>query len=305
MTIQQGRLEPGPSPAEPRLSGPDHTPTTAMPVTTAAYATRPYAGDARAESTPSVQALYAPRQSPQGPSASPSQRPGASLSPAPSSARHPGRRRRRRAGIIVALAGTAAAGVMAAAGIASGLFSYDAPERDRALPDDVRASAPDTSPDGEASPVEPSGAGGGGAPAPAPSGGAPSQDPPKSPSSSPSPSQSSGSPSASPSATPTQGTPSASASGGPAVGAEGADDSRLVVPKTLRLGDDDPEVTELQLRLRQLGIYNGDIDESYDSQVEQAVVLYQNSRGITKDKEEPGVYGPVTRERLESETKEP
>ncbi|UUU21653.1 peptidoglycan-binding domain-containing protein [Streptomyces sp. DSM 40750] len=76
-------------------------------------------------------------------------------------------------------------------------------------------------------------------------------------------------------------------------------------PKTLRLGDDDPEVTELQLRLGQLGLYNGDIDESYDSQVEQAVIFYQNSRGITKDKEEPGVYGLVTRKRLESETKKP
>ncbi|WP_371580656.1 peptidoglycan-binding protein [Streptomyces sp. NBC_01314] len=78
-----------------------------------------------------------------------------------------------------------------------------------------------------------------------------------------------------------------------------------MVPKTLRLGDDDPEVTELQLRLRQLGIYNGDIDESYDSQVEQAVLVYQSSRGITKDQDEQGVYGLVTRERLESETKRP
>ncbi|UUU34276.1 peptidoglycan-binding protein [Streptomyces sp. CA-210063] len=206
----------------------------------------------------------------------------------------------------MALAATAAAGAMATAAFASGLFSYDAPERDHALPDDVRASAPDTSPDGEASPVEPSGEGGGGAPAAAPSSDAPPPSPRKSPSSSPSPARSSGSPSASASATPTQSTPSAGASdGSSAAGAEGADDSRLVVPKTLRLGDDDPEVTELQLRLRQLGLYNGDIDESYDSQVQQAVTFYQNSRGITQDREEPGVYGLVTRERLESETKEP
>lgn len=223
------------------------------------------------------------------------------------SAGRSGRRRRRRAGLVVALAGTAAAGVMAAAGFASGLFSYDTPERNRALPDDLRASAPDTSPDGEASPVEPSREGGGGAPAPAPPGGsAASPSPTKSPSPSPSPSQASGSPSPSASPDPTQSGPSAGAStGSSAAGADEAGDSRLVVPKTLRLGDDDPEVTELQLRLRQLGIYNGDIDESFDSQVEQAVLVYQTSRGIAKDMEEPGVYGLVTREQLESETKTP
>ncbi|MFF5365006.1 peptidoglycan-binding protein [Streptomyces scabiei] len=224
-----------------------------------------------------------------------------------------GRRRRRRAGLVVVLAGTAAAGVMAAAGFASGLFSYNAPERDRALPDDLRASAPDASPDGEASPAGPSGEGGGtggGAPAPAPPGGGAagtSASPSRSPSPSPSPSEASGSPSPSVSAEPTQSDePGAGAStGSSATGSDGAKDSRIVAPKTLRPGDDDPEVTELQLRLRQLGIYSGDIDDDYDSQVEQAVLLYQSSRGITKDQDEPGVYGLVTRERLESETKEP
>lgn len=370
LTIQRGRVEPETGPADPGTSGPDHTPTIAMPVTTAATATRPNAADVRmfeqleAETgedgpgtSPSGE-LFPTRQSPTSPYAPPSPyssstspaspasvpsvpsplaggpsvpaspsalgststtpeptsmalgpfaspaSSGPSASPASPSARHPRRRRRHRTGIVVTLAGTAAAGVMAAAGIASGLFSYDAPERNRALPDDVRASAPDTSPDGEASPVEPSGAGG--APAAAPSSDAPPPSTTKSPSSSPSPARSSGSPSASASATPTQSTPSPSASGGSsAADAEGPDDSRLAVPKTLRLGDNDPEVTQLQLRLRQLGLYNGDIDENYDSQVEQAVIFYQNSRGITKDKEEPGVYGLATRERLESETKKP
>ncbi|MEU1551249.1 peptidoglycan-binding domain-containing protein [Streptomyces scabiei] len=232
-------------------------------------------------------------------------------SPKPSAGR-PGRRRRRRAGLVVVLAGTAAAGVMAAAGFASGLFSYNAPERDRALPDDLRASAPDASPDGEASPVGPSGegGGGGGAPAPAPPGGgagAATASPSRSPSPSPSPSEASGSPSPSVSAEPTQSdAPGAGAStGASATGSDGSKDSRKVAPKTLRPGDDDPEVTELQLRLSQLGIYTGDIDDNYDSQVEQAVLVYQSSRGITKDQDEPGVYGLVTRERLESETKEP
>lgn len=226
--------------------------------------------------------------------------PPSSAPPASRPSRAP--RRRRRPGLVVALVGTAAAGVMAAAGIASGLFSYDAPERDGALPEDVRASAPDTSADGDATPVEPSEeAAGGGAPAPAPPGGAP-QSKPTSPS--PSPSQTSASPSASPSPSPTEASPSA----GPSDKSSAADadeaDSQLGVPKTLRLGDDDPEVTELQLRLRQLGLYNGDIDQSFDRQVEQAVRTYQSTRGITKD-DEPGVYGLATRSRLESETKEP
>ncbi|WP_086764995.1 peptidoglycan-binding domain-containing protein, partial [Streptomyces griseiscabiei] len=64
-------------------------------------------------------------------------------------------------------------------------------------------------------------------------------------------------------------------------------------------------VTELQLRLRQLGFYDGDIDQNFDSRVEQAVLDYQDDRGITKGMDEPGVYGLITRERLESETKEP
>ncbi|MFE7841595.1 peptidoglycan-binding protein [Streptomyces sp. NPDC057474] len=276
----------------------------------------PGRGGYGASSTSSTQTLFPTPPSP-SPYASPSSErsplSGPSLpatSPASPSSGHSGRRRRRRTGLVVALAGAAAAGVMAAAGLASGLFSYDAPERDRALPDDLRASAPDTSPDGEASPVEPSGEGKGGAPGPAPTGGgAASPRPTKSPSPSPSPSQTSGSPSASASADPTESAPSASASSGSsgssAAGADEADDSRLVTPKALRLGDDDPEVTELQLRLRQLGIYNGDIDENFDSQVEQAVLFYQSTRGITKDQDEPGVYGLVTRERLESETKEP
>uniref|UniRef100_UPI001F096155 peptidoglycan-binding domain-containing protein n=1 Tax=Streptomyces scabiei TaxID=1930 RepID=UPI001F096155 len=122
-----------------------------------------------------------------------------------------------------------------------------------------------------------------------------------------SPSEASGSPSPSVSAEPTQSAaPGADAStGASATGSDGSKDSRKAAPKTLRPGDDDPEVTELQLRLSQLGIYTGDIDDNYDSQVEQAVLVYQSSRGITKDQDEPGVYGLVTRERLESETKEP
>lgn len=313
--VELGDEDDGPGGTWPGGPGPGRASTIAMPVTTAATSTpsTPSATSTRALfSTPAPTTPYAsPTASvassgPSGPSTS-LDSPASPSAAGESVHRRP--RRRRRTGLVVALAGTAAAGVMAAAGFASGLFSYDTPERDRALPDDLRASAPDTSPDGEASPVEPSGKGGGRAPAPAPpggGGGAGAPSPTKSPSPSPSPSEASGSPSPSVSAGPTQSSPGASAStGSSAAGADESDDSRLVVPKTLRLGDDDPEVTELQLRLRQLGIYNGDIDESYDSQVEQAVLVYQSSRGITKDQDEQGVYGLVTRERLESETKRP
>ncbi|MBD9727797.1 peptidoglycan-binding domain-containing protein [Streptomyces caniscabiei] len=293
---------------------PDRTPTTAMPMTTATAAMPVATGTTTAATGTTAPGGPNPWRSPvAGPTTSaapttPFPSP-SSPSSVPSAGRSRGRRRRR-TGLMVALAGTAAAGVMAAAGFASGLFSYEAPERDRALPDDLRASVPDTSPDGEASPVKPSGegGGGGGAPAPAPSsgGGAGSPSPTKESSPSPSPSKPSGSPSPSVSPSPGRSAPSAGAStGSSAAGANEADDSRLVVPKTLRVGDDDPEVTELQLRLRQLGIYTGDIDQNFDDQVEQAVIVYQNTRGITKDKEEPGVYGLVTRQRLETETKEP
>ncbi|WP_179202856.1 peptidoglycan-binding domain-containing protein [Streptomyces griseiscabiei] len=76
-----------------------------------------------------------------------------------------------------------------------------------------------------------------------------------------------------------------------------------MVPKTLRLGDDDPEVTELQLRLAQTGVYTGDADGDYDREVQSAVRGYQLTRVLLAD--ESGVYGEATRASLESETSEP
>ncbi|MBZ3903413.1 peptidoglycan-binding domain-containing protein [Streptomyces griseiscabiei] len=316
----QGRPGGPPHPTAPGgdTPGPDQASTIALPVTTAAPGTA--ATTALTPLTPPTTAL--PTTAATGPDPASGRtfgrrggRPGWARDPGGSGSRSAGRaastatarRRRRRAGLVIALAGTAATAVMAAAGFASGLFSYNAPERDRALPDDLRASVPDTSPDGAASPVEPSAKGGGEAPAPVPpDGGAASPSPSRTASSSPSPTEPSGSPSASASASPSPSAPSASAStGSSAAGADESNNSRLVVPKTLRLGDDDPEVTELQLRLRQLGFYDGDIDQNFDSRVEQAVLDYQDDRGITKGMDEPGVYGLITRERLESETKEP
>ncbi|GHE28826.1 peptidoglycan-binding domain-containing protein [Streptomyces capitiformicae] len=282
LTIQLRRVEPSPS-----RTAPDHAETLAMRVATPMTATKPDAADVR---------LF--QEQGQRP------RPTIPFPPASPPARPPRGRRRRPKALVVALAGTAAAGVMAAAGLASALFSYDAPKRSSALPDDVRASAPDTSPDGDSTPVEPTGEAGSEAHAPAPPISAPPPSPTKSPS--PSPSQTSASPSPSTSASPTQSAPSAGASGrASASGVEEDAGKRAMAPKTLRLGDEDPEVTELQLRLRQLGIYNGDIDESFDTQVEQAVIAYQINRSIPEDKDERGVYGLTTRAQLESETKEP
>ncbi|MGW3492141.1 peptidoglycan-binding domain-containing protein [Streptomyces sp. NPDC001020] len=73
--------------------------------------------------------------------------------------------------------------------------------------------------------------------------------------------------------------------------------------QVLRLGSQGPEVTGLQLRLRQLNLYTGPAHGNYNKKVEWAVSAYQSARGITQD--EPGVYGPATRAQLESETREP
>ncbi|MCT7356654.1 peptidoglycan-binding protein, partial [Streptomyces sp. 15-116A] len=93
--------------------------------------------------------------------------------------------------------------------------------------------------------------------------------------------------------------------GAAADSAEGADDGdgeREAPAPTLRRGDRGDEVTELQLRLRQLYLYNDDIDGHFNRRVEDALTTYQWSRGLH---EELGVYGPETRRMLESETREP
>lgn len=62
-------------------------------------------------------------------------------------------------------------------------------------------------------------------------------------------------------------------------------------------------MTELQLRLRQLYLYNGQADGTFSGEVEDALRNYQWSRGTTSDG--LGVYGPATRKALESETNTP
>ncbi|MFH9707167.1 peptidoglycan-binding protein [Streptomyces luteogriseus] len=210
----------------------------------------------------------------------------------------PGRRRpRRRSTLLIAAAGACVA-VVAAAGYASGLFSYESPSRDTALPDDIRASVPDA-PSSSAASTPPQGSASAAPPAPA----APPPSPSRGGSPSASPSKSAPSASASPSRSPS---PSASQPSASATGPEQAppDSGRQNGgPTVLRLGDRGPEVTELQLRLRQLYLYDDDTDGSFDDRLADAVRTYQWSRGIQVD--DLGVYDRATREKLESETREP
>ncbi|MFC9281396.1 peptidoglycan-binding protein [Streptomyces collinus] len=192
-------------------------------------------------------------------------------------------RRRSRRGVLVA---AAAAGVVvvAAAGVASGLLSYHAPARNR-VAQEVRQSVPEVTATATSSAPAP--------PAPrhtAPPRTAPPARPTPSPtlsSPSPSPTVSRGaSHPASPS--PSTGSPKAAPTGRPPV---------------LRLGDEGPEVTELQLRLKQLNLYGDQVTDVFTRPVQDAVRNYQWARGILSD--DLGVYGPATRASLEAETSRP
>jgi len=204
-------------------------------------------------------------------------------------AAHSGARRRK---TVLLASGGAVVAVLAAAGFATGLFAYDSPARDASPPKDIRAAVPVPSVTAASAPAPP-------ARSPVPG---PAADPPT-------PSESAAS---SPSPTPSHDSspsPSATASGSPEAGESpsAASDQRAKVPSltvpVLRRGDTGAEVRELQLRLTQVHLYADAADGVFDEQVEVALKEYQRSRDITGD--EPGVYGMVTRERLEKETKEP
>ncbi|MYT05497.1 MULTISPECIES: peptidoglycan-binding domain-containing protein [Streptomyces] len=203
---------------------------------------------------------------------------------------HPRRTRRRT--VLLASAGAVAA-VVAAAGLASGLFAYEPPSRDEAAPQDVRPAVPDATTTAASAP--PSTATASLRPSSAP----PSATASASPSASPSPSRSSASPSPSRSAGPSA-TPTASAATNPAAGSDAA---REATPPVLRRGSEGAEVVELELRLTQVGLYSRKAAGHYDEGVEDAVAAYQWQRGVQVA--EHGVYDLVTRERLESETSQP
>ncbi|WP_053746556.1 peptidoglycan-binding domain-containing protein [Streptomyces sp. NRRL WC-3618] len=185
--------------------------------------------------------------------------------------------------------------ILAAGGLAGGMFTYDKPARDNTAAQEVRESVPAAT-TSAAAPPTPSAS-------PTPSKPAPKQPAPApapSPSPTPSPTLTAPSPTPSESATPTQ-APSTAAATGTITPAPGGG-ARDTVP-VLRPGDHGNEVLELQLRLRQLAIYLGETDGVYDDNVENAVSTYQTTRGI--ETEESGVYDRTTRERLESETTQP
>ncbi|MBQ1094152.1 peptidoglycan-binding domain-containing protein [Streptomyces sp. B93] len=211
-----------------------------------------------------------------------------------------GRGPRRRRTVLLGAAAAVVA-VVAAAGLANGVFSYDTPSRDDAMPQDVREAVPEAEPGAESSSAQPAT----GAPAStAPTSTAPS--PSASDSASASASPTSASPSASSSPTteaPATTRPPTTAAATATVGPREEDTPTASAGPVLRRGDRGPEVTELQQRLRQLWLFNGDANGYYSRHLEDAVSAYQWTRGI--DTDEHGVYDAGTRARLEAETAEP
>ncbi|MFG1665785.1 peptidoglycan-binding protein [Streptomyces sp. Y7] len=196
-----------------------------------------------------------------------------------------GTRRGKRA--LVATGAGATLAVLLTGAFLGGLFTYESPSRDDAVSDDVRAPVPDattedgTSPEGESSAV----------PSASPSGSATPSAGTTASSDSPTPSATSATPTTAPSST-----------GATATAAPEPSDAEAR-PPVLRRGDQGPEVVELQLRLRQIGLYSADADGDFDRQVESAVRTYQLTRVILDD--ESGVYGIPTRTSLEAQTSEP
>ncbi|MEU9324657.1 peptidoglycan-binding domain-containing protein [Streptomyces canus] len=193
--------------------------------------------------------------------------------------------RRRRRTVIVAGAGAAAA-VLVAGGFVGGFLTYDGPSRDGSVADGVRAGVPESQPSSSGPSVTAS------------SPTATSAQSSRPPSSSPS-AEAADSASPTGTATPT-GIPSSEAATATVAPGPTASSGR---PPVLGLGDQGPEVVELQLRLRQVGMYDGEADGDFAEQVESAVRTYQVTRFVLQD--ESGVYGKATRASLESETSQP
>ncbi len=63
----------------------------------------------------------------------------------------------------------------------------------------------------------------------------------------------------------------------------------------LRQGSHDEDVITLKNRLIALGLYQGETDDNFDSQTEQAVIEFQRSNGLMTD----GIVGPQTWSRLQ------
>ncbi|WP_255345868.1 peptidoglycan-binding domain-containing protein [Streptomyces chartreusis] len=273
-TMQLRQVDPQ-QPAPPARAAADDAQTLATPL--ASGATTPNAQDLSLfESTPATAPAPATADE-------------ADWDDSPSTARRPRHRR-----TVLLGAGGALVVVMTAAGLASGMFSYDAPSRKTALPHDVRASVPAPSTGEAETTAAPTETASGSAPAPT------SASPSESPTESPSPTRSTSSPSPTPSTEPTKSPSPTEATTDPD---EESPAARQPTPPVLSRGDRGPEVTELELRLTQLGLYTRQARGNYNEGVEDAVARYQWARGIQTD--DYGVYDLETRERLESETTEP
>lgn len=64
----------------------------------------------------------------------------------------------------------------------------------------------------------------------------------------------------------------------------------------LQLGDTGQSVSDLQLRLKELGFYQGEVSGVYGPETEAAVISFQNSQGLTTD----GIVGPQVNSTLYS-----
>ncbi|WP_245239184.1 peptidoglycan-binding domain-containing protein [Streptomyces sp. MZ04] len=164
--------------------------------------------------------------------------------------------------------------VVTVAVLASGVFSSDdEPERDRALPD-APTSAVDV-PSGSATPSK---------------------------SASASASRSAGpSPSRTASAFASASTPAPSATRSTARATGAVEPEEPASGQVLRRGDRGAEVRELQERLRQLSLYEGEAHGNVNSPVATALSRFQVARG-TAEADGEGVYGAATRAALEAET---
>ncbi|WRH68420.1 MAG: peptidoglycan-binding protein [Planktothrix sp. GU0601_MAG3] len=63
---------------------------------------------------------------------------------------------------------------------------------------------------------------------------------------------------------------------------------------TISLGDTGPEVRTIQRRLRELNYYNGPINGFFDAATQDALIWFQESRGVTVT----GIAGPTTQNAL-------
>ncbi|MEU4995001.1 peptidoglycan-binding domain-containing protein [Streptomyces sp. NPDC021622] len=166
----------------------------------------------------------------------------------------------------------AAVAVVTLAVLAAGVFSSDdEPRRDRALPD-----APTSAVDVPSGSARPSGSASASA----------------SRSAAPSPSRTSSAAASTPAPSATRSTARATGSVEPKAPASG---------QVLRRGDRGAEVVDLQERLQQLSLYEGEAHGNFNAPVASALTRFQVARD-TADADGEGVYGAATRAALEAET---